>query len=146
MPGLGGKDIVDAAGVLSRFQALAFLVDSSFFVEDLDFHAHIRGVAFKGSANADTIIAAVPEAPVQAKDEVGILFFGEEVASSVGGADEDLLVDDIARAVALDQRPAAKVLTIEQRGKAFFGSVCQTGGGEDCAEFTSSHRSQTSRT
>ena len=63
--------------------ALVLLV---LIVQDLDFHAHVGGVAFERRADSDSVIGALGQLEVEAKDEIRILLLGQQPAAAAGRA------------------------------------------------------------
>ena len=104
-----GYDVVDGTVILRRAQ---FAVAWRVVVQNLDFHSLICGVAFIGRADPDAVVGSLFQFEFETEDEVGVFFFGEEIAAAIGRTFEQAVLDDVAAAFGLDELPAGQVLPL----------------------------------
>jgi hypothetical protein len=80
----------------------------------LDFHPHIRRVAFERGANSHAIVPTCLQAEFETKDEIRVLLLRIEIPPTVLGADDHAVLDDITRPVTAHKRPTLQRLAIKQ--------------------------------
>jgi len=130
--GFGREDVVNGAVVLGGAE-LAF-IHGGVVVQDLNFHADVGCVAFKGGSDADAVVGAFGVFEIEAEDEVAVFGFGEEVAVRSGRRGEDAVIDDEAGGVFADVFPAFEVLAVEEAGEAWVGRAGDGGEEQECLE------------
>src|SRR5262249_50090983 len=124
-------DPVDRAGKLRVFEALVvFLVP--FIVKELDFHAGLeRRVAVHGAAQGDAAVALFGQLEFQAKLKIAVLLVGHQppapAAVDIQDAGSGAPNLGISLPLLVDL-PAAKILAIEERLKAFRRLVLGSNG------------------
>src|SRR6185503_21238904 len=91
-------------------------------VEDLNLHALIRCIAGEWRPDSNAVVATGLRAKLEAKDEVCEFFHGEEIATTVFGADQIAVLDRVAWTFLFDESPAAQRFAIKQRNKRCVGS------------------------
>src|SRR5262249_3101897 len=103
-------------------------------IQDLDLHPLIGCVAFVGCTDTDAVVGARRQHKFEAKNEVREFLLGEEIASSISGANDFTFLNDIAGTVSADELPAVERLPVEQRYKAFFSGAKRGGHRKDYAQ------------
>src|SRR5204862_8139939 len=105
---LAGKNAVDRA---MRLVILNRLVSRVIVIEHLDFHADEGGIPFPRGADANAVVSAGSELEFEAEDEVGVFFFGVEVAPlAVFQANDRPVLDFVGPFSPL---PTLEALTVE---------------------------------
>ena len=92
-------------------------VHGAAIIQHLALHAHVRRIAFKGSAQPDSVVAVGEQLELEAEHKVAVLFYGKQIAAAIGRAVQNAVLRHITRPRPVHEGPAVESRAVKNPDK-----------------------------